>query len=65
MSEGRERPQRPPLVRRLTTSQWFVLAASALALVTAVGTALGVIAIVRLTDARNTLLDRNGPAVLA
>lgn len=65
MSDGRERPQRPPLVRRYTTSQWFALAASALALVTAAGTALGVIAITRLTDARNTVLDRNGPAVLA
>ena len=56
---------RPPLVRRYTTSQWFALAASALALVTAIGTTLGVIAIVRLTDARDTVLDRNGPAVLA
>jgi signal transduction histidine kinase len=56
---------RMPLVRRLTTSQWFALAAALLALVTAVGTALGVVAIVRLTEARNTVLDRNGPAVLA
>jgi signal transduction histidine kinase len=52
-------------VRRLSTSQWFALAASALALVTAAGTALGVVAITRLTNARNTVLDRNGPAVLA
>jgi signal transduction histidine kinase len=65
VSGERDRAQRPPLVRRLTTSQWFALAASALALVTAAGTALGVVAIVRLTDARNTVLDRNGPAVLA
>ena len=56
---------RPPLVRRLTTSQWFALAASALALVTAAGTALGVVAIVRLDHARSIALDRNGPAVLA
>jgi len=56
---------RPPVVSRFTTSQWFALAASALALVTAIGTAIGVIAIVRLTNARNTVLDRNGPAVLA
>jgi len=62
MSDGRTRP---PLVSRFTTSQWFALAASALALITAIGTALGVIAIVRLTNARNTVLDRNGPAVLA
>jgi len=68
MSDERERlteAQAGPLVRRFTTSQWFALAASALAFVTAVGTSLGVIAIVRLTDARNTVLDRNGPAVLA
>jgi signal transduction histidine kinase len=65
VSDGQARPPRPPLVRRFTTSQWFALAASALALVTAVGTALGVVAIVRLTNARNTVLDRNGPAVLA
>ena len=58
MSERRTRPQRPPLVRRYTTSQWFALAASALAFVTAVGAALGVIALVRLTHARNTVLDR-------
>ncbi|MGN6189924.1 MAG: sensor histidine kinase [Conexibacter sp.] len=62
MSRGRTRP---PLVRRLSTSQWFALAASSLALVTAAGTALGVVAISRLTDARSTVLDRNGPAVLA
>jgi signal transduction histidine kinase len=66
VSRGRERPQsRPPLVRRYTTSEWFALAASALALVTAAGTALGVVAIVRLSNARNVVLDRNGPAVLA
>ena len=65
MSDGRARPGQPPLVRRYSTSQWFALAASALALVTAAGTALGVIALVRLTSARNTVLDRNGPAVLA
>jgi len=64
VSDGR-RPPKPPLVRRFSTSQWFALAASALALVTAAGTALGVVALVRLTDARNTVLDRNGPAVLA
>jgi signal transduction histidine kinase len=65
VSDGRKRPQRPPLVRRYTTSQWFALAASALALVTAAGTTLGVVAIVRLNDARRVVLDRNGPAVLA
>ncbi len=62
MSDGQ---RRPPLVQRFTTSQWFALAASALALVTAAGTALGVVAITRLNDARSVVLDRNGPAVLA
>jgi signal transduction histidine kinase len=52
-------------VRRLSTSQWFALAASALALVTAIGTALGVVAVTGLNDARSVVLDRNGPAVLA
>ncbi len=68
MSGARERPGRasqPPLVRRLTTGKWFALAASALALVTAAGTALGVVAITGLDHARSIALDRNGPAVLA
>jgi signal transduction histidine kinase len=57
--------RRPPLVARLTASQWFGVAAALLALVTAVGTALGVVAIVRLSAARSIVLNRNGPAVLA
>lgn len=68
MSDRREphrRSSRPPIVRRLTTSQWFALAAGVLALVTAAGTTLGVIAISRLDHARTIALDRNGPAVLA
>jgi signal transduction histidine kinase len=56
---------RPPLVGRHTVSQWFTLAGATLAVATLVATALGVIAIVRLADARSTVLDRNGPAVLA
>jgi signal transduction histidine kinase len=59
------RPERLPFVRRLSTSQWFALAAALLALVTAAGAGLGIVAIVRLADARNVVLDRNGPAVLA
>jgi len=62
VSAGREHP---PLVRRLTTGQWFALAASALALLTTAGAVLGIVAIVRLNDARSVVLDRNGPAVLA
>jgi len=68
VSERQERPRsalHPPLVRRLTTSQWFALAASALALVTAACTTLGIVAISRLDHARTIALDRNGPAVLA
>lgn len=65
MTASREATPRTPLVRRLTTSQWFALAAAVLALVTAVGTTLGIVAIVRLSDARSVVLDRNGPAVLA
>ncbi len=60
------RPEsRPPIVRRLSTSQWFALAAAALALIAAAGTGLGLVAITRLEDARRVVLDRNGPAVLA
>ena len=57
--------RRPPLVARLTSGQWFGVAAALLALVTAVGTALGVVAIVRLSHTRDIVLNRNGPAVLA
>jgi signal transduction histidine kinase len=57
--------RRPPLVARLTASQWFGVAAASLALVTAVSTVLGVMAIVRLSHTRDIVLNRNGPAVLA
>ncbi|MDO8209900.1 ATP-binding protein [Conexibacter sp. CPCC 206217] len=61
-----ERTQpRPPLVSRLTVSQWFTWAAIAMAFVTAVGLALGVLAIVRLNDARDLVVARNGPALTA
>jgi signal transduction histidine kinase len=56
---------RPPLVSRLTVSRWFTLAATALALVTTIAVTLGVLAIMRLNDARTLVLDRNGPAFLA
>ncbi len=61
MSEG----GRSPLVGRRTVSQWVTLAAVALALVTAASAALGVYAIVRLSDARRVVVDRNGPALVA
>lgn len=56
---------RVPLVSRLTVSQWFTWAAVAMAVVAAVGIALGVIAITRLTDARTLVVAKNGPALTA
>jgi len=56
---------RPPLVSRLTVSQWFAWAAFAMGVVTAVSILLGVIAIARLSDARELVVDRNGPALTA
>jgi signal transduction histidine kinase len=63
--EWERRQPRPPLVGRLTVSQWFTWAAVALAFVTAVGLTLGVIAIVRLTDARTLVVSKNSPALTA
>lgn len=56
---------RTPLVGRRTVSEWFTWAAVVLGVVTAVSIALGVLAIVRLTDARNLVVSRNGPALTA
>lgn len=64
MATAREpRTRRTPLVGRLTVSEWFTWAAVVLGVVTAVSLALGVLAIVRLTEARNLVVDRNGPAL--
>lgn len=60
----REQPK-PPLVSRLTVSQWFTWAAVAMAVVTAIGLALGVAAIIRLTNARSLVVAKNGPALTA
>ncbi|MDW5593526.1 ATP-binding protein [Conexibacter stalactiti] len=60
----REQP-RPSLVSRLTVSQWFTWAAVAMAVVAAIGIALGVVAINRLTDARDLVVSKNGPALTA
>lgn len=60
----REQP-RPPLVSRLTVSQWFTWAAVAMAAVAAIGITLGVVAIIRLTDARTLVVAKNGPALTA
>lgn len=61
--EGRAGAARPPLVSRLTVSQWFTWAAVAIGVVTSVSIVLGVIAIVRLSDARELVVERNGPAL--
>lgn len=60
----RDQP-RPPLVSRLTVSQWFTWAAVAMGVVAAIGIALGVVAIMRLTDARELVVAKNGPALTA
>jgi signal transduction histidine kinase len=60
----REQPK-PPLVSRLTVSQWFTWAALAMAAVAAIGIVLGVVAIMRLTDARDLVVAKNGPALTA
>ncbi|MBB4661614.1 sensor histidine kinase [Conexibacter arvalis] len=56
---------RPPLVSRLTVSQWFTWAAIAMGVLTAISIVLGVIAILRLSDARALVVERNGPALTA
>jgi signal transduction histidine kinase len=61
----RERAERLPLLGRLTVSRWFALAAALLALVTAGGIVLGVIAITRLSHARALVVDRFDPATTA
>ena len=62
MSEPSERSS---LVGRRTVSQWFTLAAMALAFVTLVGAGLGIYAILKLSDARHVVVDRNGPALVS
>lgn len=56
---------RIPLVSRLTVSEWFTWAAVVLGVVTVVSIVFGILAIVRLTDARNLVVSRNGPALTA
>jgi signal transduction histidine kinase len=51
-------------VSRLTVGQWFAWAAVVMAVVTAIGVGLGIAAIIRLNDARDLVVDRNGPAVI-
>jgi signal transduction histidine kinase len=52
----------PRGVGRLKATQWFALAAVALAIVTAIGLTAGSIAIVRLSDARSLMIDHLDPA---
>jgi signal transduction histidine kinase len=49
---------------RLRVSQWFTAATVAVALVTVVGIVVGVVAIVRLADQRNLVVDQLDPAAL-
>lgn len=65
MADGRDREPRSALVSRLTVSQWFTWAALAMGVVTAASIALGVAAIDRLSDARELVVTRNGPALTA
>ncbi|MGB2712186.1 MAG: CHASE3 domain-containing protein, partial [Conexibacter sp.] len=50
---------------RRSASRWVTLAAATLALATTIGAGLGIYAIVRLTDARHIVVERNGPSALA
>jgi signal transduction histidine kinase len=54
-----------PLVSRLGVSRWFAIAALVLALASAAGITLGVIAITRLSHARALVVDRLDPATTA
>lgn len=64
---GDREPQAPrtPLVSRLTVSEWFTWAAVVMGVVAAVSIALGVVAIVGLSNARELVVTRNGPALTA
>jgi signal transduction histidine kinase len=62
---AREARLRAPLVGRLPISRWFAIAALVLALATAAGITLGVIAIARLAHARALVVNRLDPATTA
>jgi signal transduction histidine kinase len=48
---------------RLSLHQWFAIATGAIGVATVIGIAAGVVAIVRLSDARENVLDQLGPSV--
>jgi signal transduction histidine kinase len=56
---------RRPLVSRLRAGQWFAVAGGVIAVLLVVSFALGTVAIVRLSDARNTVVDEIGPTRVA
>jgi signal transduction histidine kinase len=56
---------RRPLVSRLRAGQWFAVTAGIVLLLLVTSFALGAVAIVRLTDARNTVVDEVGPTRVA
>ena len=56
---------RPDPAQRWTLKRVFAFGAACAALITVGAVALGTAALLRLSDARNVLLDQVGPAVLA
>jgi len=62
-----ERPVRPSArgLQRLTVTQWFALVVGVLALVAAAGLLAGLLALARLSDRRQLLVDRIDPANVA
>jgi len=56
---------RRPLVSRLRAGQWFAVAGGIIAVLLVISCVLGAVAIVRLTDARNRIVDDIGPTRVA
>ena len=56
---------RRPLVSRLRAGQWFAVTGGVVAVLLAISFALGLVAILRLTDARHRVVDQNGPTRVA
>src|ERR1700741_863048 len=61
----RRRSRRTTTVGRLSVTQWFGLATAVLGLATLVGLGAGAIAIVRLADARDLVINKIDPAQTA
>ena len=56
---------RRPLISRLRAGQWFAVTGGALAVLLAISVALGTVAIVRLADARQRVVEQIGPTRVA